>query len=143
VRIREATRADLPALKALHAGSAYEHLCPADETLEAGFVAIEDSRIVGWVGYEMCVQAFFLTDTRNLRPHFRLETLRILQAKLADHVTSEMPEVKSAFAWVDANYPRTAKRMLDMCWRKPNGELLEMTRAAALSMLAFLRRRAA
>lgn len=133
----------LPALKRLHASSAYEHILPPDETLLTGFVAIEDGEVLGWVGYEQTIQAFFLTDTKRLSPALRLETLKCLTTRLADQVTSKMPHVKSAFIWVDANYPKTAKRLVQMGFIKPAGELLEMTRMRALEILSYLKELAA
>jgi hypothetical protein len=132
----------LPAIKALHAASGYEHVLPPDETLRTGFVAIIDGEVEAWIGCEKTIQAYFITNTK-LPPKLRVELLKCLTMRMADYVTHSMPWVKSAFVWVDANYPKTAKRLIQMGFAKPVGELLELTRARALEILVYLKELAA
>lgn len=132
-------RSHLSAIKALHAASGYEHSLPPDSTLLTGYVAVLDGEVVAWAGYEPCIQAFYLTNTKEL-PGLRVETLKMLSTKLADYVTRAMPWIHSAFVWVDANHPRTAKRLRQMGFTKPCGELLEMSRTRALEVLKLLGR---
>lgn len=130
---------DLSAVKALHEGSGYEHSCPPDDTLMTGMVLEQDGNILGWAGYEICLQAFFLTDTKNLTPRMRLEIMKVLQFAVTEKATEDVPGWKSAFVWVDMNWKRTAKRLVNMGWRKPAGELLEMTRETASRILKELK----
>lgn len=139
VQLRSTAKSDLAAIKALHATSGYEHTLAPDSTLLSGFVATLDGEVIAWVGCEPAIQAFFLTNTRELSPALRVEALKLLAMKLAEHVTGAMPWVKGAFVWVDSNYPKTAKRLIQMGFTKPAGELLEMTRARALGILAYLK----
>lgn len=111
---RRACPDDIPAIREHWKRAGYGFDFPEFDRLLSSWVAIEDGRIVAWVGAQPQVEIIAIMDCEWGSPHQRSKLFATLHQPVAQDVRDAGHE--KAFAQVDPRYAHFGRRLKSFGW---------------------------
>jgi len=131
--VRLATEADFESIKRLHKRSGYGYQLPDSEHLRGLHIISEGSDVIAAAGFERCAQVYMVLDT-TLPAGIRMEAIKALHIPVARAV--EQDESERAFVFLDPQFPRFGKRLMNLGWSKKLWNCFEIDQATIKEKLS-------